>query len=227
MQVLLAEDDPKLGRLIKYLMEKADIQVDWVTQGDMALDYATYSSYDVVILDWMMPVQTGIYVCDQLRKQGYQNAILMLTAKNALEDRVLGLDTGADDYLVKPFEFAELMARIRALARRSSAKLQDDIVELGNLIFHRLTRSITQEANEIQLTSREFQLLDLLAQNKGHVVPRDVILDKIWGLETDISSNNLDAYVRLLRKKINWSDANIVLQSIRGIGYKLEDHNVY
>ncbi|MGL5511928.1 MAG: response regulator transcription factor [Sporomusa sp.] len=227
MQVLLAEDDSKLGRLIKYMLEKADIQVDWVTQGDMALDYAIYSSYDVVILDWMMPVQTGIYVCDQLRKQGYQNAILMLTAKDALEDRVLGLDTGADDYLVKPFEFTELLARIRALARRSSAKLQDDIVELGNLMFHRSTRSITQGMSEIQLTSREFQLLDLLVQNRGHVVPRDVILDKIWGLETDISSNNLDAYVRLLRKKINWPDANIVLQSIRGIGYKLEDHNVY
>ncbi|HWR41937.1 response regulator transcription factor [Sporomusa sp.] len=226
MRVLLAEDDTKLGRLIKHMLEKAAIQVDWVVQGDMALDYATYSSYDVVVLDWMMPEQTGIYVCDRLRKQGYQGAILMLTAKDALEDRVLGLDTGADDYLVKPFEFAELLARLRALSRRSSAKLQEDIVELGNLVLHRSTRSIKQGETEVQLTSREFQLLDLLVQNKGHVVPREVILDKIWGLEADISSNNLDAYVRLLRKKINWSDANIVLQNIRGIGYKLEDHDV-
>ncbi|HWR06122.1 response regulator transcription factor [Sporomusa sp.] len=226
MHVLLAEDDTKLGRLIKHMLEKSEIQVDWVVQGDMALDYATYSAYDVVILDWMMPEHTGIYVCEQLRKQGYQGAILMLTAKDALEDRVLGLDTGADDYLVKPFEFAELLARLRALSRRSSAKLQEDVVELGNLMLLRSTRSIRQGDIEVQLTSREFQLLDLLVQNKGHVVPREVILDKIWGLETDISSNNLDAYVRLLRRKINWSDANIVLQNIRGIGYKLEDNDV-
>jgi DNA-binding response OmpR family regulator len=226
MHVLLAEDDTKLGRLIKHMLEKSEIQVDWVVQGDMALDYATYSAYDVIILDWMMPEHTGIYVCEQLRKQGYQGAILMLTAKDALEDRVLGLDTGADDYLVKPFEFAELLARLRALSRRSSAKLQEDVVELGNLMLLRSTRSIRQGDIEVQLTSREFQLLDLLVQNKGHVVPREVILDKIWGLETDISSNNLDAYVRLLRRKINWSDANIVLQNIRGIGYKLEDNDV-
>lgn len=226
MRVLLAEDDAKLGRLIKHMLEKAVMQVDWVVRGDMALEYALYSSYDVIILDWMMPEQTGIDVCERLRKQGYQGAILMLTARDALEDRVLGLDTGADDYLVKPFEFAELLARLRALSRRSSAKLQEDIVQLGNLVIDRSTRSIKQGETEIQLTSREFQLLDLLVQNKGRVLPREVILDKIWGLDSEVSSNNLDAYIRLLRRKINWPEGQVVLQNIRGIGYKLEDHDV-
>lgn len=226
MRVLLAEDDAKLGRLIKHMLEKAVMQVDWVVRGDMALEYALYSSYDVIILDWMMPEQTGIDVCERLRKQGYQGAILMLTARDALEDRVLGLDTGADDYLVKPFEFAELLARLRALSRRSSAKLQEDIVQLGNLVINRSTRSIKQGETEIQLTSREFQLLDLLVQNKGRVLPREVILDKIWGLDSEVSSNNLDAYIRLLRRKINWPEGQVVLQNIRGIGYKLEDHDV-
>lgn len=227
MQVLLAEDDAKLGKLIKHMLEKEAIQVDWVLQGDMALAYALYSPYDVIILDWMMPGQTGISVCDQLRKHGYQGAILMLTAKDTVDDRVLGLDTGADDYLVKPFEFAELLARIRALSRRSSAKLKEDVVRLASFTFDRSTHSVQWGATEIQLTSREFQLLDLFVQNRGRVVPREVILDRIWGVEADVSSNNLDAYVRLLRKKLSMLDDAVVIQSIRGVGYKLEVRDVF
>lgn len=226
MRVLLAEDDAKLGNLIKHMMEKVGIQVDWALRGDLALDYAIHSPYDVIILDWMMPGQTGISICDYLRKQGYQGAILMLTAKDAIVDRVLGLDTGADDYLVKPFEFAELIARIHALSRRSSAKLKEDVFEVGSLILNRLTRSVQSGGTTVQLTSREFQLLDLLAQNQGQIVPREVIFDRIWGLDADVSSNNLDAYVRLLRKKISLSHEPVVIQNVRGIGYKLEVNDV-
>ncbi len=227
MRVLLAEDDAKLGRLIKHMLEKAALQVDWVVRGDTAIDYSLHSPYDVIILDWMMPGNTGIEVCSHLRKQNYQGAILMLTAKDALSDRVLGLNTGADDYLVKPFEFEELLARVRALSRRSSVKLNEEILQVGNLIVNRTTRSVKRGEEEIQLTVREFQLLDLLMQNKGHVVPRDIILDRIWGLDGNVSSNNLDAYVRLLRKKISLSDDDVELQNIRGIGFKLETHHVF
>jgi DNA-binding response OmpR family regulator len=227
MRVLLAEDDAKLGNLIKHMLEKAAIQVDWVLRGDMALEYALHSPYDVIILDWMMPGQTGISVCDRLRKNGYQGAILMLTAKDAIDDRVLGLDTGADDYCVKPFEFAELLARLRALSRRSSAKLKEDVVQVGSIALNRSARSVMRGGIEIQLTSREFQLLDLRIQNQGRIVPREVILDRIWGLEADVSSNNLDAYVRLLRKKISLPDEDVVIQSVRGIGYKLEARDVF
>ena len=227
MRVLLAEDDAKLGKLIKHMLEKEKIEVDWVLDGDMALEYALYSPYDVVILDWMMPGQTGLKVCQQLRTCGYQGAILMLTAKDAVEDRVLGLDTGADDYFVKPFEFVELLARLRALARRSSAKLQKDSVQVGSLCLNRATRSVSRGKEDIQLTSREFQLLDLLIQNQGMVIPREVILDRIWGLESNVSSNNLDAYVRLLRKKISLSDDDVVIHNVRGVGYKLGEQDVF
>lgn len=227
MRVLLAEDDTRLGNLIKHMLEKAGIEVDWVLGGDMALEYALYSPYDVVVLDWMMPGQTGLSVCQQLRKRDYQGAILMLTAKDAVQDRVLGLDTGADDYFVKPFEFAELLARLRALARRSSSKLTADIVQVGNLALNRVTQSVSRGGKEIQLSSREFQLLNLLIQNKGVVIPRDVILDRIWGLESNVSSNNLDAYVRLLRKKISLSDEDVVIKNIRGVGYKLREQDVF
>lgn len=223
MHILLAEDDLRLGRLVQHMLEKEDIKVDWVVEGDVAFEYAVYSSYDIIILDWMMPGESGLNVCDRLRKQGYQGAILMLTAKDAVEDRVLGLDTGADDYLVKPFEFSELMARIRALSRRSSNKLIENVVTIGNLIFNRTTKILRYDDKEISLSGREFQMLDLLIQNKGQVVPREVILDRVWGLESEVTSNNLDAYVRLLRKKIDPLGGETLIHTIRGVGYRLEE----
>jgi len=225
MRVLLAEDDTRLGKLIKYMLEKSGVHVDWVISGDMALEYALYDPYDVVVLDWMMPGQTGIAVCDQLRKRGYHGAILMLTAKDAVDDRVLGLDTGADDYFVKPFEFAELLARLRALARRSNMRLTENILQIGNLVFDGLTHCVRRGDTKIQLTSREYQLLELLLRNQEQVIPREVILERIWGLETEVTSNNLDAYVRLLRRKLSPLDV-VVIQTVRGIGYKLEVQDV-
>ncbi|MDF2635948.1 MAG: two component transcriptional regulator, winged helix family [Pelosinus sp.] len=223
MHILLAEDDLRLGRLVQHMLEKEDMKVDWVVDGSLAFEYAVYSSYDIIILDWMMPGESGLNVCDRLRKQGYQGAILMLTARDAVEDRVLGLDTGADDYLVKPFEFSELMARIRALSRRNSNKLIENVVIIGNLIFNRTTKLLKYDDKEIYLSGREFQMLDLLIQNKGQVVPREVILDRVWGLESEVTSNNLDAYVRLLRKKIDPPGGETLIHTIRGVGYRLEE----
>jgi DNA-binding response OmpR family regulator len=223
MQILLAEDDLRLGRLIKHMFEREGAKIDWVVEGEAAFEYAVYSSYDIIILDWMMPGESGLSVCDRLRKHGYQGIILMLTAKDAVEDRVSGLDTGADDYLVKPFEFSELMARIRALLRRSNNKLIEDIVIIGKLIFNRTTKIMKYDSREIYLSGREFQMLDLLIQNRGQVVPREVILDRVWGLESEVTSNNLDAYVRLLRKKIDPPDGKTFIHTVRGVGYRLEE----
>ena len=136
MRVLLAEDDKRLGKLIQYMLEQNDIQVEWVTNGSDIYEYAMYTDYDILILDWMMPGETGVEACSRLRKDGYEKAILMLTARDSVEDRVTGLDAGADDYLVKPFEFAELMARLRALGRRSTQKIQQDIVEVGEFTLN-------------------------------------------------------------------------------------------
>ncbi|MBQ3853938.1 MAG: response regulator transcription factor, partial [Anaerovibrio sp.] len=151
-----------------------------------------------------------------------QKAILLLTARDAVEDRVTGLDAGADDYLVKPFEFSELMARLRALSRRSSQKIQQDIVELGGFTLDRTSKLLMKGKQEIQLSPREFQIFDLLVQNMGIVVPREIILDRIWGIESDVSSNNIDSYVKLIRKKLDLADGKIMINTIRGVGYKLE-----
>lgn len=222
MRVLLAEDDLKLGKLTQYMLEQNGISAEWVTTGDAIYDYAMYEDYDVLILDWMMPEMSGVDACRKLRKAGYQRAILLLTARDALEDRVTGLDAGADDYLVKPFEFAELLARLRALGRRSSQKIQQDVVELGEFTLDRTSKVLKKHENVIQLSPREFQIFDLLVQNVGIVVPREIILDRIWGLESDVSSNNIDSYVKLLRKKLDTAEGNLLISTIRGVGYKLE-----
>ena len=222
IRVLLAEDDPKLGKLINYMLMQNRVQVEWIQNGADIFEYAMYSEYDILILDWMMPNVTGIEACRQLRENGYERAILMLTAKDSVEDRVAGLDAGADDYLVKPFEFDELLARVRALSRRSTQKIQQEIVEVGSFTLNRTTKVLMKKNQVIQLSPREFQLFDLLSQNLGVVVPREIILDRIWGSERDITSNNIDSYMKILRKKLNDVDGSITIKTVRGIGYRLE-----
>ena len=224
MRVLLAEDDKRLGKLIQYMLEQNDIQVEWVTNGSDIYEYAKYTDYDILILDWMMPGETGVDACSRLRKDGYEKAILMLTARDSVEDRVTGLDAGADDYLVKPFEFAELLARLRALGRRSTQKIQQDVIEVGEFSLNRTSKVLKKKDQVIQLSPRGFQIFDLLAQNIGIVVPRDIILDRIWGLESDVSSNNIDSYMKILRKKLDLGDGETAIRTVRGVGYKLEAH---
>ena len=221
MKILLAEDDVKLGRLIKHMLETEQHQVEWVVRGDEALVRATDAVFDIILLDWMMPGISGLDACRQLREQGYKKPVLMLTAKDAVDDKVRGLDAGADDYLIKPFEFSELFARVRALGRRGEAPLQEEIVTVGIWQLNRTSRTVTRGHSEIQLSAREYQLLDVLIQNRGLVVPREVLLDRVWGLGSEVSDNNLDAYIRLLRKKIDDPETETLIQTVRGIGYKV------
>ena len=225
MRVLLAEDDKRLGKLIRYMLEQQDIKVEWITNGSDIYEYAMYTEYDILILDWMMPGENGVDACARLRRDGYQKAILMLTARDSVEDRVTGLDAGADDYLVKPFEFEELLARLRALGRRSTQKIQQDVVQVGEFRLNRTAKVLKKNDQVIQLSPREFQIFDLLAQNIGIVVPRDIILDRIWGLESDVSSNNIDSYMKILRKKLDAGDGQTIIKTVRGVGYKLEANN--
>lgn len=223
MKILLAEDDPFLGELIVHMLKKkAAYQVDWVTVGEDAYDYALASSYEVLILDWMMPRGDGTTICRQLRKKGYKGAVLMLTAKDALQDRIEGLDAGADDYLVKPFEIDELLARLRALSRRNYAPIQEDTAQIRDLQLHRTSHTVHKGTERIQLSPREFQLFDLLVQNQGLVLTREVIFDRIWGLDADVNLKTIDATVKLLRKKLGSSEQDSFIQSVRGVGYKLE-----
>lgn len=223
MNILLAEDDERLGELIAHMLrKKAGYQVEWVRCGEEAYAYATAASYDIVIMDWMMPQGDGMWACRKLRQSGYPGAILMLTAKDSLQDRVQGLDAGADDYVVKPFELEELLARLRALSRRNFAPLLEDSVEFGELTLHRGGLSVSRGEESVQLTPREFQLLDLLANNKGRVLTRELILDRVWGYDSEVSAKTVDATVKLLRKKLEHFGGETLVQSIRGVGYKLE-----
>ncbi len=223
MNILLAEDDFQLGELVEYMLKKkGGYNVDLVMDGEDAYDYAKASHYDILILDWMMPNEDGVSVCRRLRLSGYSGAILMLTAKDAVEDRIIGLDAGADDYLVKPFEIEELLARLRALSRRNYAPILEEQLSIHEMQLNRLSQTISNGAEEVQLSPREFQMLDLLVQNRGQVLPREVILDRIWGLDADVSMKIIDATVKLLRKKLDMIGQNGLLQSIRGVGYKFE-----
>ncbi|MGZ4111383.1 MAG: response regulator transcription factor [Tumebacillaceae bacterium] len=223
MKILLAEDDVPLGDLTAHVLrKKTGGTVDWVQTGNDAYDYAMASSYDVLVLDWMMPDGDGRDTCVKLRAKGYQGAILMLTAKDALSDRVEGLDAGADDYLIKPFVMDELLARLRALMRRNFAPLQEDILRFRGLELRRTSQIVMHGDQAIQLTPREFQILDLLLQNKGLTLSREVILDKVWGLDADVHLKSIDATVKLIRKKLVPSDLAGLIQSVRGVGYRIE-----
>jgi DNA-binding response OmpR family regulator len=225
MKILLAEDDIRLGELTAHMIRrKTGAVVDWVMTGDSAFNYATASSYDVVVLDWMMPEGDGYDTCVKLRQAGYRGAIMMLTAKDAVQDRVQGLDGGADDYMVKPFEADELLARLRTLMRRNFAPLQDDIVQIGDWKLRRTSQTVFRDdrEEEVQLSPREFQILDLLLQNRGLTLSRELILDKVWGLDADVNLKAIDAIVKLIRKKLESLTSRELIQSIRGVGYKID-----
>ncbi|WP_058300644.1 response regulator transcription factor [Gorillibacterium timonense] len=224
MNILLAEDDKKLGKLVKYVLEKkGGYHVDWVENGEDALGYAEgSSSYDVLILDWMMPLKDGIEVCKSLRAASYGQAILLLTAKDALQDKILGLDAGADDYLTKPFEMDELLARLRSLTRRNFAPIQADVIEFGPFTLNRSSRQLVRGGEEVLLSQREYQLLDLFLQNLGNVLTREVILDRVWGFGSEVSYKNVDVTVKMLRDKLEAVQGEAMIHSVRGVGYRFE-----
>jgi len=222
MHILLAEDDKKLGKLIIHMLEKEHFTVDWVLNGTDAYDYSIGTEYDLILLDWMMPGKDGVSVCRQLREKGFNGAILMLTAKDELDDQITGLDSGADDYVIKPFEFKELLARIRALLRRRNRPIIHDVIVVGEFELNRKNYIFKKGDQDIQLSSKEFRLMELFMINYGQTLPREMILDRIWGLDSDITSNTLDAYIRLLRRKIEDGDEHKLIKNIRGVGYRFE-----
>lgn len=221
MRILLAEDDSRIGTLVKRLLENEKIEVDWVQNGHDVYTYAECSMYDILLLDWVMPDVSGIDVCSELRKKGYRGGIILLTGKDTIADRVKGLDAGADDYILKPFEFEELLARIRAVARRSEHPIKEDIIRVDDLELDITNRKAKREGREIPLSCKECNLLELFMKNPEKLLTRDKIINRVWGLESEISSNNLDAHVRLLRKKLNQPGEKTLIHNVRGVGYRL------
>ena len=221
MIALIIEEDIILSQNICESMNHKFEMVQ-AFDGEEGLNRVFKEDFDIIILDVMMPKINGYEVLEKMRDASNNTPVLMLTALNKSTDQVKGLRAGADDYLVKPFEFAELLARLRALGRRTNQKIQQEVIRIGEFILNRTAKEVHKGGQVIQLSPREFQIFDLLVQNAGIVVPRDVILDRIWGLESEVSSNNIDSYVKLLRKKIDPGAGDPIIHTIRGVGYKLE-----
>ena len=221
MKILLAEDDINLGKLLSILLKKKNITVNWVQDGEAAYDAVYADGYDVLVLDWMMPKLSGLDLCRRLREEDYQGKILMLTAKDTLADKVEGLNNGADDYLVKPFEMEELIARLSALSRRQGQYSAENL-RYGDYTLESATYCLTYGERRVELRPREFKLLELLLRNRGQVMPRTVLQDRIWGIDSDVTENNLDVHIRLLRKKIMELNSEELIKTMRGVGYYVE-----
>ena len=231
MKVLLVEDDKRLGDILCQVLKKESIDTDWARDGIDAFAYIDYNKnnlYDVIILDWMLPDMTGPEICKKLRvskKYNYQGGIIFLTAKDSTEDRVEGLGVGSDDYLVKPFENKELIARLKALYRRKNKPYIDDVLEISDIKLNRVEHIITYKDSQKQLRTKEFELFDLLFVNINRVLPRETIIERIWGNDAEITSANLDSHIYLLRKKLKDFCPVISIKLLKGIGYKLEKND--
>jgi two-component system OmpR family response regulator len=220
MRVLIVEDQPKLSRLLRDGLTKHGMVFDVAATGEDALWMAGSTRYDVLTLDVMLPGIDGFATCQRLRESGVSTPVLMLTANDAVTDRVAGLDRGADDYLVKPFSFAELLARVRALARRPPVQ-RSPIVDVGDLRLDLAARRVWRRQHEVVLTAKEFLLLEALAVRAGEVLSRTDLLERAWDHAYENRSNIVDAYVRRLRKKIDEPFGTHSVVTVRGSGYRL------
>jgi two-component system OmpR family response regulator len=218
MRVLVVEDELKMAALLKQGLEEHGHSVTVVHDGQEALELASSHAFDVVVLDVMLPGLDGFEVARRLRKNHTQVAILMLTARDAVPDIARGLDVGADDYLTKPFAFAELLARIRALGRRPPAMLPPQL-SVGDLILDPGSRRVSRDEQEIRLTATEYRLLEFMMRRSGQVLPRGAIVEAVWGFNENFEENTLEAFVSSLRNKIDRGFSRKLIHTIRGVGY--------
>ena len=222
MRILIAEDERDLNALLRKRLKEADYSVDSCYDGEEALDYLDGAEFDAVVLDIMMPMLDGLAVLRTLRRRVNSVPVLLLTAKDSVEDRVRGLDAGADDYLVKPFAFEELLARLRVLLRKPDGG-KSTILRVGDLTLHLDTRSVFRGEREIALSSKEYSLLRYMMQNAGIVLSRDRLEQHIWNYDFTGGSNVIDVYIRYLRKKIDEGQEPKLIHTVRGHGYVLKE----
>ena len=223
MRVLVVEDEKRLADAIKLLLEKEKIITDVSYNGIDGLDNALSAIYDVIILDVMLPGMDGFSVIENIRKEGIETPVMMLTAKSAVADKVKGLDRGADDYLTKPFVTEELLARVRALGRRSTAGIvSSDELSFGDLKLDTASFEVSCGQKSVKLGLKEYSILEMLMINKGNAISKDMLITKIWGYDSDAQDNNVEVYVSFLRKKLSFLGSKTAIKTLRGIGYKLE-----
>jgi two-component system, OmpR family, response regulator len=224
MRILIVEDEPKMAALLRRGLVAEGAAVDLAARGEDAIPRAEATDYDVIVLDVMLPGLDGFEVCKRLRSAGVWAPVLMLTARDAVRDRVAGLDSGADDYLTKPFSYAEFLARLRALVRRGETE-RPVVLEVGDLRLDPATRQVWRGDTEIALSTKEFAVLETFMRRPGRVLSRFELLEHAWDYEYDNRSNVVDAYVRLLRKKIDKPFGTNSIETVRGAGYRLREES--
>ncbi len=223
MRILLVDDEIKLTDALSYILKKNNYQVDVANDGETGLDFALSGIYDMIVLDRMLPYKDGITILKEIRKQGITTPVLLLTAKDTVADRIIGLDAGADDYLVKPFATEELLARIRAASRRNTETIKEENISAGNMKLLLNDCMLLIKDKKIKLTLKETHILDVLMNNLNMTITRSQLLDKIWGFTKEVEMNNIETHICYLRRKVNFKDAGLKLETIRGVGYSLKE----
>lgn len=221
MRLLLVEDEIELSNALVAILTRNNYSVDAVYDGEDALYYLETENYDAVILDIMIPKIDGIEVLKTIRKEGNKIPVIMLTAKSEIDDRVVGLDSGADDYLTKPFASKELLARLRALTRRGE-QLTENIVTVGNISLNRTTFELFSDSGNFRLANKEYQLIEMLMVNQNQLIPTERFMEKIWGYDSEAEINVVWVHISFLRKKLQQLNANIQIKANRNMGYSLE-----
>lgn len=222
MRLLLVEDEKQLSEALQQILIKNNYSVDAVFNGEDGLDYGLTDVYDVIILDIMLPKLNGLQVLKMLRNKKISTPVILLTAKGSIEDKILGLDSGADDYLPKPFSPEELLARLRALTRRNGDFINENILEFSDIRLNLSTYEMEVRDNSITLTLKEFDILKYFLQRPKIVVSKDDLILKLWGFDSDIEHNNIEVYISFLRKKLSYVESNVKITTIRRVGYRLE-----
>ena len=223
MRILLVEDDEGISSFILKGLREAAFAVDLSVDGEDALYQVSINEYDLIILDVMIPYKNGFEVCREIREKGLETPILMLTARDAVKDRIEGLDVGADDYLVKPFAYGELLARVRALLRRKEKSFVESLLKIGELEIDTKSQRVWRSGEEVLLTTKEFTVLEYFARNAGRVIGREELSEHCWDETYDPFTNSIEVFINRLRKKIDKDTSNPLIQTRRGAGYILQD----
>ncbi len=221
MRILLVEDERELSNALVAILTRSNYSVDPVYDGEDALYYLETENYDAVILDIMIPKIDGIEVLKTIRKEGNKIPVIMLTAKSEIDDRVVGLDSGADDYLTKPFASKELLARLRALTRRGE-QLTENIVKVGNISLNRSSFELFSDSGSFRLANKEYQMIEMLMVNQNQLIPTEKFMERIWGYDSEAEINVVWVHISFLRKKLQQLNANIQIKANRNMGYSLE-----
>ena len=222
MRIFVVEDELHLSEALSHILKKNNYTVDVANDGETGLDNALSGIYDVIVLNIMLPKTDGITVLKTLRSEGFDTPVILLTAKNEISDKVLGLDSGADDYLTKPFMTRELLARLRALGRRKFG-MTDDTLTYGDIMLdtNTLTLSCTENEQSVRLSEKEYRILEYLIANRGQILTREQLAVKIWGYESEAEYNNVEVYISFTRKKLTFIGSETEIKAVRGIGYEL------